>query len=147
MSMSQLIARAIEQKQNLTPHSYELKGIFEGDLWISELAGEGEQVPNTTRIEAIDDLEKVIFQGTVVFMYDAFNTNGIYFHEPVTNPTIVDLQLALDKGIEHTDSHSHYLEHLYVIRDRNKYFNGLQFKDVSIPELGNIYLINIETGS
>jgi hypothetical protein len=147
MNISQLIGRAIEQKQNLTPRSYEPKGILEGDLCLSELTGKGEEIPNTSRIEAIDDLETVIFQGTVVFMYDAFNTNGIYFHAPVINPTIVDLQIALDAGLKHTKSHSYYLEFLYLIRNKTEYFKGIQFQDVVIPELGNVQLINIETGS
>lgn len=141
MSISLLIAREIEKKLTLDKNSYQTTGVIPSELSFYSSDTERSYLD-------IDSLDTPIFQGKVVFMYDSFTEKGIYFHEEIINPTVIDLQLALDKGIIFSERLGHvYLEDLNVIKDKKKFFSLDIFDGIEIPDFGDAQIISLETGS
>ena len=149
MSVSQFLARAIEQRQTLAMKSYIPLGDISSDVDIVEFTNLNQESPDTQKTIVIDDPDSPVFQGPVIFIYDAFNDKEPYFHPPVMNPSAVDLQLALDAGLsDQEDSHHVFLESLHVIRDKDIYFaSNLMFEGVVLPDFGNAVPIILQTGS
>jgi uncharacterized protein YvpB len=145
MRLMKLITNAIEAKFNLPADSYETIGRI-NDLDFAFLSDDNSSIDNRTGT-SIEELNQVVYEGSVVFMYNAFNDEDTYFSKPILNPTVLDLQKSLDDGLKFTDStHSIFLEELVVVKNN---FDDYLTKSLveNKPKLENVVLINMETGS
>ncbi len=147
MSTTQLIARAIEKRDNLETQSFQPVADIPSDIDLVDLIGL-KRNESTYRSIAVDAADKQVFQGKVVFMHDAFSDDPPYFHPSVENPTMMDLLVALNTGlIVNEDEHHCFLETLEIICEPNKFFDSPMYEGVEIPELNGATLINMQTGS
>lgn len=145
MNTSTLISRKIEHNDNLPAGSYKPKGIIENNL-CRRILDEWQQYKTLDFLD-IESLDTVIVEGNVSFVYSAFNDNPAYYSKPIENPTIVDIQKALDIGLSSTeDKRASYLETLLVLTDLTGYCKMALIENLPEQTKDVIYVV-LETGS
>jgi hypothetical protein len=145
MNTGTLISRQIEHNDNLPAGSYIPIGIILNTPFI-RILDEWQQYKTLDFID-MESLDTVIVEGNVSFVYSAFNDNPAYYSKPVENPTIVDIQKALDCGLSSTeDKRVNYLDSLLVLTDLTGYCKMALIENLPEQTKDVIYVV-LETGS